>query len=77
MEPVNFYPHDDPDSFVGVACGVEGEVGMKMPFPKTASLMAAVFSSNPQAIVMTGEDRLSVNTGWTYDGETFSPPASE
>ena len=77
MEPVNVYPHDDPDSFVWVAFVVDGEVGMKMPFPKTASMMAAVFSSNPQAIVVTGEDRLNVNTGWTYDGETFSPPASE
>lgn len=77
MEPVNVYPHDDPDSFLWVAFVVDGEVGMKMPFPLSAPLMTAVFSSNPQAIVMTGEDRLNVKTGWTYDGEAFSPPASE
>jgi len=77
MEIANIYPQDDPDSFLWVAFVVDGEVGIKMPFPLVAPLPVAVFSSSPQAIVITGEDRLNVNTGWTYDGEAFSPPASE
>ena len=77
MERIDIYPQDNPDDFLWVAFVIDGEVGMKMPFPLAASLMVAVFSSSPQAIVMTGEDRLNVNTGWTYDGEAFIPPASE
>ena len=76
-EPINIYPQDNPDNFLWVAFVVDGEVGVKMPFPLQAELMTAVMSSNPQAIVIAGEDRLNVNTGWTYDGEAFSPPANE
>ena len=76
MERIDIYPRDNPDAFLWVAFVIDGEVGMKMPFPLAASLMVAVFSSSPQAIVMTGEDRLNVDTGWTYDGETFNPPPS-
>jgi hypothetical protein len=77
MEPINIYPQDNPDNFLWVAFVVDGEVGVKMPFPLQANLLTAVMSSNPQAIVITEEDRLNVTTGWTYSDGVFSPPAGE
>lgn len=76
-EPINIYPQNDPDSFLWVAFVVDGDVGFKMPFPLQAELMTAAMSSNPQAIVITGEDRLNVTTGWTYSDGVFNPPVGE
>lgn len=74
-EPINIYPRETPDNFVWVSYVVDGEVAFVMPYPLQAEMMVAAVSSNPTLIVLEGEDRLAVNTGWTYvDGE-FIPPS--
>ena len=74
-EPVNIYPRDNPDNFVWVSWVVDGEVAVVVPYPIQAQLMVAVASSNPTLIVLEGDDRLAVNTGWTYAGGRFIPPS--
>lgn len=72
MKITPIMPLDNPDDFLWIAFVVDGEVGIKIPFPVQATLMTAVMSSNPQAVVLTGEDRVNVGTGWTYDGVAFN-----
>lgn len=74
---INIYPQDEPDNHVWVAFVIDGEVAMKMPFPLLAQHVAACVSSDPKLIVLEGDDRLNVTSGWTYDGEYFSQPPSE
>ena len=77
MEVVNVYPRDTPDNFLWVAYVVDGEVAITKPVPKNFELYAAACSSDPKLVVLADEDRLNVNTGWTYVDGVFSPPAGE
>lgn len=77
MELVNLYPQDQPDQYVWIAYVVDGEVGIKVPIPISATHMVAVFTSDPKLVVLEGDDRLGVNIGWTYDGTSFSPQTTE
>ena len=76
QEVINIYPRDNPDNFVWVSYVVDGDVAFVAPYPLQAEFMVAAVSSSPTLIVLTGDDRLNVGTGWTYNGETFSPPPS-
>jgi hypothetical protein len=77
METVNIYPKDQPDTFVWVAYIVDGEVVVNRPTPKGYQLYAVAVASDPKVVVLEGEDRLNVTTGWTYADGVFSPPPSE
>lgn len=75
-ESINIYPAENPDNFVWASYVVDGEVAFVQPFPVQAQLMCAAVSSNPTLVILEGDNRLNVTTGWTYNGETFSPPPS-
>ena len=77
MEAVNIIPKDIPDSFVWVAYVVDGEVVLNKPTPKQFELYAVAVASDPKLVVLEGDDRLNVTTGWTYVDGVFSPPAGE
>jgi hypothetical protein len=74
-EPVNIYPRDNPDNFVWVSWVIGEEVAIVVPYPIQAQLMVAAASSDPKLIVLEGDDRLAVKTGWTYTGGQFIPPS--
>jgi hypothetical protein len=76
-EPINIYPRDNPDNFVWVSWVVGGEVAIVVPYPLQAEMMVAAASSDPKLIVLEGDDRLAVKTGWTYAGGQFIPPTEE
>lgn len=58
---------------------VEGEVAGTLVYPETSEKPAtllrhvAALQSDPKIIDVTGQ---SVETGWTYDGVQFNPPAN-
>jgi hypothetical protein len=74
-EPINIYPRDNPDNFVWVSYIVDGEVAIVVPYPLQAELIVAAVSSNPKLVVLEGEDRLAVGTGWTHVDNQFIPPS--
>jgi len=76
QQVINIYPKDNPDNFVWVSYVVDGDVAFVAPYPLQAESVVAAVSSSPTLIVLTGDDRLNVRQGWTYNGETFSPPPS-
>jgi hypothetical protein len=54
---------------------VDGEVGLVWKYSGNADIemrTEACLMSNPEIIKI--EEDVTVLTGWTYDGETFSPP---
>ena len=54
---------------------VDGEVGLVWQYSGTPDIemrTEACLMSNPEIIKI--EEDVTVLTGWTYDGETFSPP---
>lgn len=75
-ESININPFDNPDSCVWVSYVVDGEVAFVQPFPVQAELIVAAVSSNPTLVVLEGDDRVSVKTGWTYVDGQFVPPTT-
>jgi hypothetical protein len=52
-------------------------VVINKPTPKQFELYAVAVASDPKLVVIEGDDRLNVTTGWTYVDGVFSPPAGE
>ena len=56
---------------------VDGEVAHMQLVENELEGPIAAFSSDPKVVLLKKEDAPNVRIGWTYDGETFTPPAGE
>jgi len=75
MQPLA--PSVAPEQYEFFAFVVEGEVAVVMPVhPTNMEAHIAAWSSDPKVVRLTPEQKNVVQSGWMFDGVSFTP-ASE
>lgn len=68
-------PSMAPEQYEYFAFVVEGEVAVIMPvLAQSMEAHVAAWSSDPKVVRLTQEQKNVVQSGWTFDGQTFNPP---
>lgn len=72
------YIHDsyDPSEFDYFAFVVDSEVAVVIPIRRTGlPAWAAAWASDPKVIKLADAQKQTVQSGWTWNGAEFNPPA--
>lgn len=68
------YPRDIPDQFEWFAFVVDGDVVWSEPVPIQDEAKIAALLTGIQAVRLTGNDRVLVISGYTYENGEWIPP---
>lgn len=68
-------PREIPDNFEWFAFVIDGEVVWSEPVPVQNEAKIAALLSGVQAVRLSGDDRLTVISGYEYADGVFIPPA--